>query len=236
MQADDDALLVAPPVPNEFRLLRYDARGHGQSGGGTVVDHSWAALALDLLGFADVLGLPTFVAAGASMGAATVLHAATFAPQRVQAMVLVIPPTAWELRRSQREVYLAAADLIGREGIEPYVRGVIAAPPPVVNEDLPRWSQQRRALLEAADPARLVVSLRGAAESDLPAPSRLAAIEVPALILAWRGDPVHPLESATRLAEMLPSATLVIADSLADVRSWPKKMSRWIRGVMASGA
>ena len=42
----------------------------------------------------------------------------------------------------------------------------------------------------------------------------------PALVLAWRGDPTHPLSSAERLCEALPRAELHVAHSLDDVRSW----------------
>ncbi len=43
-------------------------------------------------------GAQKFVAGGSSMGCATSIYAALLAPERMKALVLVIPPTAWETR------------------------------------------------------------------------------------------------------------------------------------------
>jgi pimeloyl-ACP methyl ester carboxylesterase len=61
---------------------------------------------------------------------------------------------------------------------------------------------------------------RGAGASDLPSPQLLAGVRVPALILAWATDPVHPIGTAERLAEILPAATLHVSDTTGDIRSW----------------
>ena len=51
------------------------------------------------------------------MGCATALGAALIAPQRIDRLVLVTPPTAWATRSAQREVYEAAARLVERGGV-----------------------------------------------------------------------------------------------------------------------
>ena len=84
-------------------LVRYDARGHGRSpAGSSSADYEWPSLAEDFLAVADSVGFDSMVAGGASMGCATVLYAALAAPSRVDALVLAIPPTAWETRAAQR--------------------------------------------------------------------------------------------------------------------------------------
>ena len=50
----------------------------------------------------------------------------------------------------------------------------------------------------------------------------------PALILAWRGDPSHPLSTAERLAELLPNAELHVADSDDDIRAWPVRIREYL--------
>src|SRR5688572_22689200 len=56
-------------------VIRYDARSHGRSGtGSTPEEHEWANLAVDYLAVADDQRAESFVAGGASMGCATVLH------------------------------------------------------------------------------------------------------------------------------------------------------------------
>src|SRR3954471_2158784 len=66
------------------RVVRWDARGHGESAGTADPDtYRWDNLGRDLLALADALGIDRFVAGGVSMGAATALHAAHLAPDRV---------------------------------------------------------------------------------------------------------------------------------------------------------
>ena len=100
-----------------MRVIRYDARGHGDSPGTTdPADYTWPVLAEDLLALMDGLGLARGAVGGASMGCATALYATVAAPDRIDRLVLVIPPTAWETRAAQREVYLAAAQLVEDRG------------------------------------------------------------------------------------------------------------------------
>ena len=64
--------------------------------------------------------------------------------------------------------------------------------------------------------------LRGAGLSDLPAPEAVARIDAPTTILAWVGDPGHPLSTAESLAVLLPHATLRVARTPEDVEAWPE--------------
>jgi len=70
--------------------------------------------------------------------------------------------------------------------------------------------------------------LRGAAASDLPAPDEIATIDRPALILAWDGDPGHPVSTAERLAGLLPRAELHVATRLRDVLNWPTQVADFL--------
>src|SRR5579871_5757106 len=64
-------------------LVRYDARGHGQSGvSDDLADYHWSALAKDMLALADQVGFDKFVAGGQSMGCATSIYVALAAPER----------------------------------------------------------------------------------------------------------------------------------------------------------
>ena len=70
------------------------------------------------------------------------------------------------------------------------------------------------ASLRAKSAADLARMLRGAAASDLPDPAQLRGLEIPALVIATRGDPGHPLSTAEKLVELLPNAELRVLDSL----------------------
>ncbi|WP_326834218.1 alpha/beta hydrolase [Amycolatopsis rhabdoformis] len=62
--------------------------------------------------------------------------------------------------------------------------------------------------------------LRGAARSDLPAPPELAGLDLPVLVLAWAGDPVHPVPTAERLTVLLPDARLLVAEAPGETKAW----------------
>jgi pimeloyl-ACP methyl ester carboxylesterase len=60
--------------------------------------------------------------------------------------------------------------------------------------------------------------LRGSASSNLPPREALAAVaHLPALIIAWEGDTIHPLASAQELHRLLPESELIIVNSLAEL-------------------
>lgn len=212
------------------RLLRYDARGHGDSGS-TEGGYHWRDLALDQLALADALGVGDYVAGGASMGCATALHAAVLAPGRIRAVVLVIPPTAWETRAAQAGTYRTMADLVEAGAHELLLEGAAQRPPPDPLADEPRWTERFAQLLASTDPVRLARVFRGAATTDLPAPAEIADIRVPTLVLAWTGDPGHPVSTAARLQELMPQAELALATTPAGLTSWTERVHRFLDGL-----
>jgi pimeloyl-ACP methyl ester carboxylesterase len=202
-------------------VLRYDARGHGKSTSTPDLEgYSWAELARDQLALADALGIDRYVAAGASMGCGTALHAAVIAPERIRALVLVIPPTAWETRAAQTEQWQQAAHVIESQGLEAAIaaRAALKPPDPFVGD--PARLEQQAAATRAWEPARLAHVMRGATTADLPARYQIARLRMPALILAWTGDPAHPESTARELASLLPHSEL-------DLASTREQMDRW---------
>ncbi len=223
------ALLDFAELARRNRVVRWDARGHGRSGGGLdPAEYTWDELARDLLALADALGVDRFVAGGVSMGTATGLHAAAIAPGRVLGMVLVLPPTAYETRAAQAGDYRAGADLVEREGVDRYVEHANAQPVP---EILRAFASGFRFAPDVAL-ERLPAVLRGAGASDLPRPEVVRTLTAPALILAWDGDPGHPLRTAETLAELLPDAELHVARQFREVTTW----TRLVDGFVSSRA
>jgi len=192
-QEDRAGLALWRELRAGWEVVRFDARGHGASGGAPEPGaYRWESLAADLLALADALGHRRFVAAGASMGAATALHAAVRAPERIDALVLMVPPTAWATRAAQSRRYRADAELLEREGPEALVAAEAARPPIPLFEGLIDPVEMARERVAALAPATLAAILRGAAESDLPAPDVVERLWQPALLLAWEGGPGAP--------------------------------------------
>lgn len=211
-------------------VVRYDARGHGESAATRdPQDYRWPSLALDQWALVDALGLERPVLGGASMGAATALHAVMTRREDVAGLVLVIPPTAWATRRAQAELYEAGAALVEASGVGPFVEAAAAAPVPAPFRELP---EAPRPVPDVAEDV-LPTVLRGAAGSDLPDVDALRSLDVPAVVLAWAGDPGHPVATAEALAEALPRATLEVAEDLATVLAWPERVAGLLAAVDA---
>jgi len=201
-------------------VVRYDARGHGESELTSDLDaYSWDQMALDQIGLCDSLGIDTWVSAGASLGAATAIHAAVVAPERVRALVLVIPPTGWETRAAQTDMYEQMAQIIEKRGMATLARATPPPPPdPFADDDA--WAKRRTDGLLAADPVRMATLFRGARTANLPSREEVSAIAVPALILAWTGDSGHPVSSAEELDALLPDSELHLASTLEQFAGW----------------
>ncbi len=224
-QEEADGLFTWTPLAQHgHQVVRYDARGHGQTGGPLdSAAYRWPQLAVDLLGLLDTLGIPRTAAGGASMGCATLLYAAIAAPERFDRLVLVIPPTAWETRAGQAEQYEGSARYVEKAGKPAWLLAAAAAPRPEVFAGLPPFPAT------ADIPEKLLpFVLRGAASSDLPPPDAIATITQPTLVLAWRGDAGHPVSTAEQLAAVLPDAHLRIATDLSEVLSWPAQVAAFL--------
>lgn len=205
-------------------LLRYDARGHGSSTGRAEPgDYTWPALATDLLALLDHLAGPEPVdAVGASMGTVTILTAALRRPDRFRRLVLFIPPTAWQTRVPQRDMYEAGASAIEIQGLEPFLAAMTPAmgPPVLAELGVQMLPQVPESLLPSV--------FRGAARSDLPDVATLAGVPHPTLLLPWAGDTVHPVETAQTLADAMPDTRTVLTSTAADVRRWPQLVTDFL--------
>jgi len=213
-------------------VVRYDARGHGESESTPGLDgYRWSELALDQLALADVLGIGRYVAAGASMGCGTALHAAAVGGSRVAAVILAIPPTAWETRAAQAEQWEVAASTIEHDGVEAAIaaRADVDPPDPYRGDDA-RQEQVAEAT-RRWDPKRLATVMRGATRANLPDRDEVAGITVPALILGWTGDPVHPMSTAEELARLLPHAELHRASTREELDGWTDLAREFLAGV-----
>lgn len=212
------------------RLTRYDARGHGASQTTADLDgYSWDQLARDQLALADHLGLERYNAAGASMGCGTALWAAVHAPERIDRLVLVIPPTAWETRAGQAEVWDQLGQVVERDGVEPMIAARADLPPPDPLADDLGYKDRQATALRSWEPRRLAQVLRGAGRADLPPRDALRRVSVPALVLAWTGDAVHPVSTADELEQLLPDVAVHRATTRNQLDGWTDLVAAFLR-------
>lgn len=220
--------------PADVRLIRYDARGHGRSEPSfEPADYQWNSLAGDMLAIADRLAIEVFTAGGQSMGCGTTIHAALDHPDRIDRMVLMNPPTAWETRARQARLYRRLAKIGGAVGGSAIARLISMTPDRFVPTGFLGEGANPKGVLEGWRPIgrkALSTIFTGAALADLPPRARIESIAVPALILAWPEDPAHPVETAAELDRLLPRSRLHVAESATDVRRWPRLIRDFVRG------
>lgn len=218
------------------RVIRFDAIGHGRSEASqNPNDHTWESRADDLWEVANnYASKEQVVLGGASMGSATALHAACKHPGRVKALILVIPPTAWEERERQVKQYLKVSfylTLLGGRGFKWLAR---AARFELRRKRGFREKLERNTALHmnVDDPDTIIAALHGAAKSDLPSEELLAKLDMPTLILAWPNDRVHPVSTAEKLASILPNAILSVAVHRKEPFEWPDVVREFIQNVV----
>lgn len=219
---------------DQLPVMRYDARGHGTSDDAT--ECTWRHLGGDLVLLRRALGRQRkAVLGGTSMGAAASLYAAIEAPHHISGLILANPPTCYEQRRKFIPMYKESVRLAKQKGLEEAKRlAARKTPPPIFTE-----SDRGRACFEVGWRTKLEMgvdryctALEGAIASDLPPLDQLKEVKVPTLILAWKTDAQHPVESAELLKETLPNAELHVASTWSDVETFPEHMRDFLRRVM----
>ena len=164
------------------------------------------------------------------MGCATALYAGLKAPDRIKALILMNPPTAWESRAAQGEFYERMAAMIEKNGITALVQLFKAYP------SVPAWQLADRPELNSYfldsvrqfKPEQLAVILRGAKRSDFPAYEALKKLTVPTLVFCWSDDPTHPIETAAILSNLIPNCQLIFARNMTDVARWSKLIQDYL--------
>lgn len=225
------------PVERFAQVLRYDARGHGNSDGSyNSEDYCWDRMAGDMLAVANSVTAnkagSRCLLGGISMGAATALEAAVQQPDKVAGLVLALPPTAWETRPRQSGIYRRMAWVSGLFGAAPY-RLLDLLPIPMREDGRNQLAMHTMKGLAQANPLHVQAALGGAARSDMPEREQLQLLQVPTLILAWEDDSAHPLSTATELAEILPDVRGLVVCHPSDISQWQLEMERFVIAIAA---
>ena len=180
-------------------FVGYTVRGHGASQGWqdieSVEQFHWRSLAADMTHvIQNHFQFPRFIVGGHSMGAATSVYCAIENSEKIDGMILVRPPCAWASRTARKKHLLSHAEKSKEDGSLSYK------------------------------------VLEGAAHTNLP-PLRddqnycetYDRIKCPVLILGYKNDPVHPVETIETLAQLIPHAEIhIMEDEQTAKSSWDK--------------
>jgi pimeloyl-ACP methyl ester carboxylesterase len=208
-------------VKRGYRLISYDARGHGASS--PAPSYEYADLLADLEAVLRELELERAALVGSSMGAATAMAFTLEHPERVPALVQITPAYTGYARTGDvdGESWEKLATALDG-GIEEFVE--VAQPQGLperwrdVAREASRQRMERHEHLDAvAQALRQVpgsVAWRGL--------DALSELEVPVLVVGSQDDSdwLHPLGVAEEYCRKLPNAELVVEDKGQSPLAW----------------
>ncbi|MGU9980516.1 3-oxoadipate enol-lactonase [Phreatobacter sp. HK31-P] len=196
-----------PAFSGDFRVVRYDKRGHGESEV-KVGPTSFARLTLDAVELLDHLGIATARWCGLSMGGMSGMWAGTHHAARFTSLVLCNTSASmpavdmWNQR-------IAA---VKREGMTPLIPNIVD-----------RWFTKRFQEADPAAVARVVAMLEttppegyaacSAAIRDMDQREAIRSIRLPTLVISGTHDGSTPPEKGRDIAAAIPGARYVELDA-----------------------
>jgi pimeloyl-ACP methyl ester carboxylesterase len=205
------------------RVVTVDLLGHGESERPRDMwRYSMRFFADQVVALMDHLEVERAVVMGTSLGANTALGIALEEPQRLQGMVIEMPVLDNALLSSALTFTpILVALTFGEPVMKLVARGARAIP----RRLLPHYGN---VLLDTIrqEPGPGAAVLQGLFFGRVaPHRNERRKFQTPALVIGHRRDPVHPFSDAGMLAEELPNARLLEADSLVELRLSPERLT-----------
>ncbi|HBO4304688.1 TPA: 3-oxoadipate enol-lactonase [Pseudomonas aeruginosa] len=193
-----------PALTRHFRVLRYDARGHGASSV-PPGPYTLARLGEDVLELLDALEVRRAHFLGLSLGGIVGQWLALHAPQRIERLVLA-NTSAWLGPAAQWDERIAA--VLQAEDMSETAAGFLGNWfPPALLERAEPVVERFRAMLMATNRHGLAGSFAAVRDTDLRA--QLARIERPTLVIAGAYDTVTAASHGELIAASIAGARLV---------------------------
>lgn len=226
----------------DYRVIRYDQRGHGLTGAAPDADYTLDAFTGDVELVADALGLEQFILGGNSMGGWISAGYALDNQARLAGLVLVDasgapierdgpPPLGFRIAQTPvlREV---ARHFMSRSIFERSLAQSVSNQAIVTDEEIDRYWElarlpgNRKATMQRFATPRVVYSQE-----------QIAALDVPTLVMWGEEDALIPLAAGDWYAEHLPNNSYVtypgighipqqehVAQSVDDLRQWLEQL------------
>ncbi len=205
------------------RVITVDLLGHGESDRPRDMwRYSMYSFGEQLVALMDHLEIPEAVVMGTSLGANAALEVAARAPERLRGMIVEMPVLDNALLASALTFTpILVALTFGEPLMKLVARGARAVP----RRLLPYYGNVVLDIVRQ-DPGPGGALIQGLYFGRI-APHRTErrTFKMPALVLGHRRDPVHPFSDAGMLAEELPNARLIEADSLVELRIKPERLT-----------
>jgi pimeloyl-ACP methyl ester carboxylesterase len=213
------------------RVIAIDLLGHGRSDRpAEMSQYSMTFFARQVEALLDHLDLKNAVVGGTSLGANVSLELAYLEPERVKAMMIEMPVLDNALLAA---AVIFTPIMIGLRFGEPLLKLLASGA-----RRIPRTNQLLDIGLDwiRQDPAPSEAILEGLfLGSSAPHHQFRVQMEQPALVIGHHADPLHPFSDTGMLAEELPNARLIEANSILEWRISPNRLdgelARFLDGV-----
>lgn len=197
-------------LAEHFRVVTYDHRGTGRTGG-EASEGGISAMADDVLEIATALNLETFHFMGHALGGLVGLDLALRKPELIDKLVLI---NAWSKADPHSgRCFDVRIELLEKSGVEAFVKAqpLFLYPAVWMSENAERLAKDDvhgvSHFQGKTNVLRRIAALRGFDLDD-----HLADIGNPTLVIATRDDLLVPYTRSVRLAEGLPQAELCLMD------------------------
>ena len=201
-----------PPLAGDYRVIRRDMRGHGESAD-PGPNYQWSVedLLNDMKGFLDALELDRVHYVGESVGGILGVAFATRWPERFKTMTLVATPTA--IRPPIQKLFAVGYEnwetALGQLGPGGWVKalmerggGIGGANPAHVDWIIREWSKTPTHVLQGL--CRIVPGV------DIT--PLLPQVKVPTLVMAPATSPLTPLTEQVMIRDTIPGAKIAVIE------------------------
>jgi 3-oxoadipate enol-lactonase len=198
-----------PAFADRYRVLRYDKRGHGDSGV-TAGPYSIAQLADDAVGLLDALGIEKAHFMGLSIGGMIGQQLGARYPERLYSLSLC--NTASEM--PPRSLWEERFEIARTQGIAGLVDGTIKRwfTAPFI-ERAPQDIEKVRQMILGTDVNGYMAC--GSAVRDMAQSTMLLKIKTPTLVLSGRYDPACTVEQGIVLHRLIEGSQMVVLEDAA---------------------
>lgn len=198
-------------LSDDYRIVTYDHRGCGRTGGEVPADGGIAAMADDVLEIAEQLGLTHFDFMGHALGGLIGLDLALRKPGMIGKLVLI---NAWsKADQHSGRCFDVRIELLEKSGVPAFVKAqpLFLYPAVWMSENAERLEAEERHAIDHFQ-GRTNILRRIAALRAFDVDNRLQDIKTETLVIATRDDLLVPYTRSIRLAEGLSNSQLQLVD------------------------
>ena len=194
-------------LTQHFRLVRYDRRGHGQSGV-PKGPYNMEMLGRDVLAVLDALKIDKINWCGLSMGGMVGMWLGANAPQRINRLILSNTSAYF----ADKEIWNGRIKTVREKGLASIVGGTMERWfTQGFREREPKKIAWLSEMFLATDPEGYIAC--GEAVRDMDHREIIKSITAPTLVIAGRHDPATTVEHGEFIRSRIPGASMTVLDA-----------------------